>query len=97
MVRPGGRPELLPGGLEPDLAPGETLVAVDLDGRVAADAAERGERAREGLGSALIRLGASRLRAGTTDDLAGLVPEYVTLPRGVTAQPGEVAWSRDLH
>jgi hypothetical protein len=95
LVRPGGRPELLPGGLEPDLAPGETLVAVDLDGRVPADAAERGERARDGLGPALIMLGASRLRAGAADDLAGLVPEYVTLPRGVSAQPGEVAWSRD--
>lgn len=97
LVRPGMRPELLPGGLEPDLAPDERLLAVDLDGRVAADAAERGERARNSLGSILIRLGAARLRAGAADDLAGLVPEYVTLPRGVTSAPGEVAWSRDLR
>ncbi len=97
LVRRGGRPELLPGGREPDLAPGERLVALDLDGRADIDAIERGERARAGLGPALIRIGAERLRSGTVDDLAALVPEYVTLPRGVTSQAGEVAWSRDLR
>jgi hypothetical protein len=97
LVRPGGRPELLPGGSEPDLAPGERLVAVDLDGRAPPDAVERGELARNGLGPALIQLGAERLRTGAVDDLAELVPEYVTLPRGVTSQAGEVAWSRDLR
>ena len=95
LVRPGGRPKLLPGGVEPDLAPGEQLVAVDLDGRAPADALERGERARTNLGQALIRIGADRLRSGAVDDLAELVPEYVTLPRGVTGQGGEVAWSHD--
>jgi tRNA threonylcarbamoyl adenosine modification protein YeaZ len=95
LVRVGGRPELLLGRLEPNLAPGEYLVAIDLDDRAPADAVERGERARAGLGSALISLGAERLRAGAPDDLAELVPEYVTLPRGVTAQTGDVAWSRD--
>lgn len=95
LVRAGGRPELLPGGIEPDLAPGERLIAVDLDGRAPVDAVERGEQARDGLGSALIRLGATRLRTGAVDDLAGLIPEYVTLPRGVTSLTGEVAWSRD--
>ena len=30
-------------------------------------------------------------------DDATLVPEYVTLPRGVIASSGEVAWSRDLR
>lgn len=95
LVRRGARPELLPGGMDPDLAPGERLVAVDLDGRAATDALERGERARAALGPALIRIGAERLRSGAVDDLAGLVPEYVTLPRGVTGQGGEVAWSRD--
>jgi tRNA threonylcarbamoyl adenosine modification protein YeaZ len=97
VVRAGGHPELLPGGQEPDLAPGGWLVAIDLEGRAPADAIARGEEARNGLGPALIRLGAERLRAGTTDDLARLVPEYVTLPRGVTGQVGEVAWSRDLR
>ena len=95
LVRRGGRPELLPGGREAQLAAGERLVAVDLDGRAADEALERGERARAGLGAALIRIGAERLRSGAVDDLAGLVPEYVSLPRGVTGQTGEVAWSRD--
>jgi tRNA threonylcarbamoyl adenosine modification protein YeaZ len=95
VVRPGGRPELLPGGKEPDVAPGEQLVAVDLEGRAPTDAVERGEAARAGLGRALIELGAARLRAGLADDLAELVPDYVTLPRGVTRVAGEVAWSRD--
>jgi len=97
LVRRGARPELLPGGQEPTLTPGERLVAVDLDERAPADALERGERARAGLGPALIAIGAERLRSGAVDDLAGLVPEYVTLPRGVTSQVGEVAWSRDLR
>jgi hypothetical protein len=42
-----------------------------------------------------MRLGTARLAAGDQDDLARLVPDYVTLPRGVTAASGEVAWSRD--
>lgn len=95
LARPGRPPELLPGGAEPALMPGERLVAIDLEGRAPADAIERGETARAGLGAALIRLGAERLGSGAVDDLAGLVPEYVTLPRGVTSQSGEVAWSRD--
>lgn len=95
VVRRDGHAELLPGGLEPDLAPGEQLVAVDLDGRAPADALERGETAREGLGRALIELGAARLRDGRIDDLAELVPDYVTLPRGVRHATGEMAWSRD--
>ena len=95
LVRPGGRPELLPGGTEPDLAATEVLVAIDLDGRAPSDALERGERARAGFGQALIRIGAERLRTEAVDDLAELVPEYVTLPRGVTGQTGEVAWSHD--
>jgi tRNA threonylcarbamoyl adenosine modification protein YeaZ len=95
VVRRGRSAQLLPGGTDPDLAPGEWLVAVDLDGRAPDDAVARGERARRGLGEALVRMGAERLRGGAGDDLAGLVPEYVTLPRGVAAQRGEVAWSRD--
>ena len=97
VVRHGSPPELLVAGTEPELAPGETLVAIDLDGRADAAALERGEAARAGLGEALIRLGAARLGTGDADDLAGLVPEYVTLPRGVRAEVGEVSWSRDLR
>lgn len=95
VVRPGAAPELLPGGTEPELAPAESLVAIDLEGRAPADAIDRGETARTRLGSTLVRLGAERLRTGDVDDLAELVPAYVTLPRGVKTMSGEVAWSHD--
>jgi tRNA threonylcarbamoyl adenosine modification protein YeaZ len=95
LVRPGQRPEPLPAGEEPEIRDGETLVALDLEGRAPADALERGEAAHAGLGRELIRLGAERLRAGSPSELETLVPEYVTLPRGVRAADGTVAWSRD--
>jgi len=97
LVRPGEAPRLLPGGTEPDLRPGEVLVAVDLAGRAPDDAVARGEAARVGLGAALLRAGATLLRdaAGTGGALATVVPEYVTLPRGARAATGTVAWSRD--
>jgi tRNA threonylcarbamoyl adenosine modification protein YeaZ len=98
LVRPGEPARLLPGGTEPDLRSGEQLVAVDLDGRAPGDALERGRVAHDGLAEALLRLGAERLAAETGgDDLDALVPDYVTLPRGVTALTGEVAWSHDLR
>ena len=80
----GSRPRLLPGGTEPDLAADETLLAVDLEGRAPDDAVARGETARDGLGQALLRLGAARLAAEPAGELATLVPEYVTLPRGAS-------------
>jgi tRNA threonylcarbamoyladenosine biosynthesis protein TsaB len=93
VVRHGEPARLLPGGTEPEIGPGEVLVAVDLAGRAPEDALARGTRAREGLGATLLALGAARLARGG-DDLARLVPEYVTLPRGVAAPPAEeVAWS----
>jgi tRNA threonylcarbamoyl adenosine modification protein YeaZ len=95
VVRAGAAPQLLPGGSEPSLAPGEILVALDLDGRAPADAIARGETARAGFAAALVRLGAARLAGGDADDLARLVPDYVSLPRGVVRESGEVAWSRD--
>jgi tRNA threonylcarbamoyladenosine biosynthesis protein TsaB len=95
LVRLGATPIVLPAGSEPELTPDEVLVAIDLDGRAPDEALERGAIARAGLAAALIRLGAARLAAGDVDDLAGLVPEYVTLPRGVRAEVGEVAWSHD--
>jgi hypothetical protein len=88
LSRPGVPPIILPGGTDPELGPGECLVAVDLDGRAPADACALGARACDGLVAALLAAGAARLAAGDPDDLAGLVPEYVTLPRGVrTALP----------
>lgn len=95
MVRPDQAPLLLAGGREPDLAADELLVAVDLDGRAPADALARGEQARDGLGQALLWLGAARLRAAADGELATLVPEYVTLPRGAQPAQGSVEWSRD--
>ena len=93
LVTAGG-PLRLAAGVEPELAPGTTLVAVDLAGRAPAEASALGDRALAGIGAALLRLGARRLAAGDTDDLAGLVPEYVTLPRGIDRESGSVTWSR---
>lgn len=95
VVRHTGDAVLLPGGSDPDVGPEDVLVALDLAGRAPADASERGERARAAFPAALARLGAARLAAGDEDDLARLVPEYVSLPRGVAVESGEVAWSRD--
>lgn len=90
-----GPAHLLPAGTDPEVAAGTTLVAIDLAGRAPEAALARGEIARAALGAALITIGARRLATGDIDDLAGLVPEYVTLPRGVTTEGGEVAWSHD--
>ncbi|HEX2753875.1 MAG TPA: tRNA (adenosine(37)-N6)-threonylcarbamoyltransferase complex dimerization subunit type 1 TsaB [Candidatus Limnocylindrales bacterium] len=95
VVRSGTAAVLLPGGSELDVDPGDILVAVDLDDRAPADAVARGEAARAGFPAAMVRLGAARLAAGDVDDLARLVPDYVSLPRGVERESGEVAWSRD--
>lgn len=94
-IRTGRSPLLLPGGSEPELGADDVLVALDLAGRAPDDALARGDTARSGFGAALARLGAERLAAGDVDDLARLVPEYVSLPRGVRSESGEVAWSRD--
>ena len=40
----------------------------------------------------IVRKG-QRLRRGDADDPADLVPEYVTLPRGVQTESGEIEWS----
>ena len=93
--RAGVAARLLPAGTDADVRGRDVIVAVDLEGRADADAVTRGDAARDGLGSQLLRLAAARLAAGAIDDLAGLVPEYVTLPRGVIAASGEVTWSHD--
>ena len=98
VVRARTRPVPLPAGEEPDLAPGERLVAVDLDGRAPEEAVARGETARAGLGQALLRAGAAKLAATAgppVSELETLVPDYVTLPRGVRATGEAVEWSRD--
>lgn len=102
VIRSGQLPGLLPGGTDPELAEGETLVAVDLAGRAPDAAVALGEAARTGLGAALLLAGAHALRdrasetaAERIEALSTLVPEYVTLPRGTRAASGAVAWSRD--
>jgi tRNA threonylcarbamoyl adenosine modification protein YeaZ len=96
VARLGAPARLVAGGTDVDgLGARDVLVAVDLEGRAARDAVDRGARARDGLGSQLLRLGATRLASSGADDLAALVPEYVTLPRGVAASVGEVTWSPD--
>jgi tRNA threonylcarbamoyl adenosine modification protein YeaZ len=90
----GGRATLVKGGEEPDLPSRSVVVAVDLPGRAPEDALARGEQAEAGLPAALLSIGAARIAAGG-DDVALLVPEYVTLPRGVGAVKGEVRWSRE--
>ena len=89
----GGRAVRIAAGEDPDPAPGTVLVAVDLPGRAPSDALAAGVAARALFGAELARAGTARLAAGG-DDLARLVPEYVTPPRGVSAITGEVAWSR---
>jgi tRNA threonylcarbamoyl adenosine modification protein YeaZ len=92
-VRDGGSARLLTGGTEPSLGPSDVLVAVDLAGRAPEDALARGGAALSGLAVALVELGAERLHNGDGDDPERLVPEYVTLPRGVLAASGEIEWS----
>ena len=75
---------------------GSTLVAVDLAGRAPAEALARGLAATDRLPAVLLRLGAARLAAGPGDDPAGVVPDYVTLPRGAVGAVGaeaETTWS----
>lgn len=90
----GGEAVRLRAGEEPAVPSGAVLVALDLPGRAPEDALERGLAARRGFAAALVRLGAARLARTGGDDLARLVPEYVTPPRGVPEVHGEVAWSR---
>lgn len=97
LVRRGTPARLLPAGEDPESGTDGVLIAIDLAGRAPGHALERGEDARARLGGSLIGLGAARLVAGDVDDLARLVPEYVTLPRGVRTDGGEVSWSRDLR
>lgn len=91
----GGVATLVKGGEQLRVEPGLLLVAVDLPDRAPADALVRGVQAQAELSTAMLKLGARRLAAGG-DDVARLVPEYVTLPRGVPVMKGEVRWSHDL-
>jgi len=95
-----GDPELVPGAepLEP-LVGAVTVVAVDLVAGpgISGEAVALGLAAQAGLGAALLDAGREALEQGNSDDVAELVPAYVTLPRGITATAGTIEWSRDLR
>lgn len=92
---------LLPPGTDlRDAAGGDELLAIGVaDGVIQGDAggaaADLGRRAVAGLGPTLLAIGAARLAEGRTDDVATLVPEYVAVPRGVTAAGKEMVWLPD--
>lgn len=94
VVVRGTSPRLEAGDAGPE-PPG--AIAIDLEGRASEAALARGRRALAGLPVTLLRMGAERLAAADVDDVARLVPVYVSLPRGVTTEVGDggVAWSRD--
>lgn len=73
--------------------PLDTLPVV-IDGAAPAEELEAGRRALDGLPDALLSAGRERLLLRGGDDLAALVPVYVSLPRGAVAGPEGVAWSR---
>ncbi len=98
VARAGEDPVLVaPGGLVEAIANAPVLT-VDMDPGVLGEAAaELGRRALEGLPAALLALALGRLSSGSTDDVAGLVPAYVALPRGVSVAAEELGWSPDLR
>jgi tRNA threonylcarbamoyl adenosine modification protein YeaZ len=69
------------------------VVAVDLPD-VDGVAAVAGRQGLEMLPETMIRIVRERMARGAADDLAALVPVYVTLPRGAAASNGSIAWSR---
>jgi tRNA threonylcarbamoyl adenosine modification protein YeaZ len=99
-VTSGRPPEILPSGAAATERPGSSgglVVAVDLAGRASDAAIVLGDAALNGLPAALLRIGAERLATGS-DEAETLVPEYVTLPRGVSTAvdpEGGMAWSHD--
>lgn len=97
QVRAGEPPRLLTAS-DPEPTSDTLVLAVDLDGRAPEAVLAAGRRAVKGLPAALLRRGAARLADAAGDDVARLVPEYVTLPRGVTEAhdpDGSMAWSSD--
>lgn len=74
------------------------VIGIDLEPAVlGAEADELGRMALDGLPAALLSLGRARVAAGDGDDVAGLVPAYVALPRGITQAAEELGWSPDLR
>ena len=89
LARPArGQPALLPAGAEPELERRRDRRRGRPRRACPGRRARRAARRRgPGLGAALIRhRRGTGSRAGDVDDLARLVPEYVTLPRGVRSE-----------
>jgi tRNA threonylcarbamoyladenosine biosynthesis protein TsaB len=97
LARPGTAPVLVaPDGLE-EAVRERTVIGIDMDAAVLGhEAAELGAVAVEGLAAALLSMASERLEAGDVDDLAGLIPAYVALPRGVRRAAEDLGWSPDL-
>lgn len=95
VVRDGTAPRILADEDELATIEPSRLVAVDLVGRAPDPATSRGTAARNLLAETLIAIGAERVRTGQIDDPALLVPDYVTLPRGIRASSGAIEWSND--
>ncbi|MBI2762623.1 MAG: tRNA (adenosine(37)-N6)-threonylcarbamoyltransferase complex dimerization subunit type 1 TsaB [Chloroflexi bacterium] len=95
IVRDGMAPRILAEEGELATIDSSRLVAVDLDTRAPDPAIARGAAARGMLAATLMEIGAARLRSGQADDPALLVPDYVTLPRGIRASTGAIEWSND--
>ncbi|HSG84781.1 MAG TPA: tRNA (adenosine(37)-N6)-threonylcarbamoyltransferase complex dimerization subunit type 1 TsaB [Candidatus Limnocylindrales bacterium] len=87
-------PVRLPGAKRPELPPGSTVLAIDLGDRATPAEAALGRTALEAFPIALLALGRGRLDSMGGDDLAELVPEYVSLPRGVEREAGGVILAR---
>jgi tRNA threonylcarbamoyladenosine biosynthesis protein TsaB len=77
---------------------GRTALSVDTATDVLGhEAAAAGAIALDGLAAALLGLAAERFAADEGDDIEGLVPAYVVLPRGVRHAAEDLAWSPDLQ
>lgn len=98
LVRADEDPILIPPGQLVSALHGRAVISVDMPPETLGAEADRlGIAALEGLPGALLELGRERLDAGTTDDVAVLVPAYVALPRGVAREADELGWSPDLR
>jgi len=78
---------------EPTNGADDATIAVDLL-EAGADASEAARVALRGLPRALVDAARERMAAGGSDDLAALVPAYVSPPRGAVATDGSITWSR---
>jgi tRNA threonylcarbamoyl adenosine modification protein YeaZ len=96
LARVDGPAQLIaPGALAEALG---TTPAATVDSDVLGEPAARiGAAAVAGLPEAIMVLARDRLARGERDDVAGLVPAYVALPRGIPPATAEMAWSPDLR